>query len=142
MRTYPNVTVLVLLVSVAATTAAQLGQFDYPQWRGRHRDGGASGFVEPPVWPAELKRQWTVQVGEGYATPLIVGDRVFAFSRRNDDEVLTALDAETGSVLWQTTYAAPYDMFAATTVHGPGPRATPLLVDDRLFTLGSVGIAG
>jgi len=140
MRTYPNVTVLVLLVSVAATTAAQLGQFDYPQWRGRHRDGGASGFVEPPVWPAELTRQWAVQVGEGYATPLIVGDRVFAFSRRNDDEVVTALDAETGSVLWQTTYAAPYDIFSATIVHGSGPKATPLFFDGKLFPLGISGI--
>ena len=140
MRVRLSAPVLALLVSVAATTAAQSGRFDYPQWRGLHRDGGASGFVEPPAWPAALKRQWTVQVGEGYATPLIVGDRVFVFTRRNDDEMITSLDAETGSVLWQTTYAAPYDMFAATTVHGPGPRATPLFVDGKLFTLGISGI--
>ena len=140
MRVRLSAPVLALLVSVAATTAAQSGRFDYPQWRGLHRDGGASGFVEPPAWPAALKRQWTVQVGEGYATPLIVGDRVFVFTRRNADEMITPLDAETGSVLWQTTYAAPYDMFAATTVHGPGPKATPLFVDGKLFTLGISGI--
>ena len=140
MRVRLSAPVLALLVSVAATTAAQSGRFDYPQWRGLHRDGGASGFVEPPAWPAALKRQWTVQVGEGYATPLIVGGRVFVFTRRNDDEVITSLDAETGSVLWQTTYVAPYDMFAATTLHGPGPRATPLFVDGKLFTLGISGI--
>ncbi len=135
-----SASVLSLLVSVAATTVAQSGRFDYPQWRGLYRDGGASGFVEPSAWPAALTRQWTVPVGQGYATPLVIGDRVFLFTRRNDDEMLTALDAETGSVLWQTTYAAPYDMFAATIVHGPGPRATPLFVNGKLFTLGISGI--
>ena len=140
MRVRLSAPVLTLLISVAATTAAQSGRFDYPQWRGLHRDGGASRFVEPSAWPAALTRQWTVAVGEGYATPLVIGDRVFVFTRRNDDEMLTALDAETGSVLWQTTYAAPYDMFAATIVHGPGPRATPLFVDGKLFTLGISGI--
>ena len=136
MRVRLSVPVLALLVSVAAPTAAQSGRFDYPQWRGLFRDGGASGFVEPSEWPAELTRRWTVRVGEGYATPLVVGAQVFVFTRRNDDEVLTSLDAETGSVLWQTTYAARYDMFAATSVHGPGPKATPLFFDGKLFTLG------
>ena len=140
MRVRLSAPVLALLISVAATTAAQSERFDYPQWRGLHRDGGASGFVEPSAWPAALTRQWTAAVGEGYATPLVIVDRVFVFTRRNDDEMLTALDAETGSVLWQTTYAAPYDMFAATIVHGPGPRATPLFVDGKLFTLGISGI--
>ena len=125
MRAHLTWFALLLLLGASATTATQEEQLDYPQWRGRHRDGGASGFFEPPVWPAELTRQWTVRVGEGYATPLVVGGRVFMFTRRNDDEMVTSLDAETGSVLWQTTYAAPYDMFAATAVHGPDPR--PLL---------------
>ena len=140
MRVRPSVPVLALLVSVAAPTAAQSGRFDYPQWRGVHRDGSASGFVEPSAWPTALTRQWTVPVGEGYATPLVIGDRVFVFTRRNDDEMLTSLDAETGSVLWQSTYPARYDMVAATIVHGPGPKATPLFVDGKLFTLGIGGL--
>ena len=135
-----SASVFALLITVAATTAAQSGPLDYPQWRGLHRDGGASGFVEPSAWPAALTRQWTVPVGRGYATPLVIGDRVFVFTRRNDDEMLTALDAGTGSVPRQTTYAALYNMFAATIVHGPGPRATPLFVDGKLFTLGISGI--
>ena len=69
MRVRLSAPVLTLLIGVAATTAAQSGRFDYPQWRGLHRDGGASGFVEPSAWPAALTRQWTLAVGEGYATP-------------------------------------------------------------------------
>ena len=133
--------VLALLITTSAgPAAAQSSPFDYPQWRGQQRDGGASGFVQPPAWPAELSRRWTVEVGLGYATPLVVGDRVFVFSRQHDDEVMTALAADTGAVLWRTSYAAPYDMFSATAIHGPGPRATPLFLDDKLFSLGIGGI--
>ena len=140
MRDHLTVLVLVLLVSVGETAVAQSGRLDYPQWRGRHRDGGTSGFVEPSAWPGELTRRWTTPIGQGYATPLVVGDRVFMFTRQSGDEVMTSLHAETGSVLWRTTYAAPYDMFAATANHGPGPKATPLFVDGTLFTLGMSGI--
>ena len=47
-----------------------------PQPR-QHRE-----LVEPSAWPAELTRRWTVPVGQGYATPIIVGDRVFIFTRQ------------------------------------------------------------
>ena len=105
-----------------------------PQPR-QHRE-----LVEPSAWPAELTRRWTVPVGQGYATPIIVGDRVFMFTRQNGDEVMTSLNAGTGSVLRRTTYAAPYDVFAATANHGPGPEATPLFAAGTLFTLGVSGI--
>ena len=140
MRTNLAVPVLVLLVSVGDTAVAQSARLDYPQWRGRDRDGAASAFVEPSAWPTELTRRWTIPIGKGYGTPLVVGDRVFVFTRQNGDEVMTSLNAETGSVLWRTTYAAPYDMFAATMNHGPGPKATPLFFDRTLFTLGISGI--
>ena len=71
MRAHLAVPVLVLLVSVGETAAAQSGRLDYPQWRGRDRDGAASGCIEPSAWPAELTRRWTVPVGQGYATPIV-----------------------------------------------------------------------
>ncbi len=49
MRVRLSAPVLALLVSVAATTAAQSGRFDYPQWRGLHRDGGPTGHLWKPV---------------------------------------------------------------------------------------------
>lgn len=55
---------------------AQRPSRDYVQWRGQLRDGAASAFVEPKQWPETLIRRWKVDVGEGYGTPLIVGDIV------------------------------------------------------------------
>src|SRR5687768_1179555 len=65
---------LVCLSSLAGATANAQSLQDYPQWRGPQRDGAAAGFVAPSVWPATLTRRWKVEVGEGYATPLVIGD--------------------------------------------------------------------
>jgi outer membrane protein assembly factor BamB len=119
---------------------AQRQSRDYVQWRGAQRDGSASAFVEPTVWPAELTRRWKIDVGEGYATPLIVGDVVYAFTRVDGEEGITALDAATGRQRWRTSYAAPYTPSKPAEKHGASPKATPLYYDGRLFTLGISGI--
>ena len=63
---------------------------------GPNRDGAVAQFTEPATWPAALTKRWQVEVGTGYATPVMVGDRVFVFTRQAEDEVLTAFDAATG----------------------------------------------
>jgi outer membrane protein assembly factor BamB len=124
----------------AIALAGQTSALDYPQWRGRQRDGSASGFVVPAKWPAALTRRWKVEVGEGYATPLVIGDVVYVFTRRGGEEGITALDASTGRERWRTSYAAPYSPSKPAAVHGAGPKATPLFHDDTLFTMGISGI--
>jgi outer membrane protein assembly factor BamB len=113
---------------------------DYPQWRGRDRDGSASGFVVPRVWPQTLTRRWCAEVGEGYSTPIVVGGTVYVFARQGENEVIAALDAATGSRRWRTAYPAPYMPSQPAAAHGAGPKATPLAYDGRLFTLGISGI--
>ena len=112
---------------------------DWPQWRGPERDGVAAGFDVPSVWPAALARQWSVEVGLGYATPVLIGDRIYQFSRQAGDEVMMAIDAATGETIWRTAYAAPFQMNPATMPHGPGPKSTPTYADGRLFAHGMTG---
>src|SRR5262245_31141677 len=97
-----------LSIMSAAAASAQGSTQDYPQWRGRNRDGAASGFTEPKAWPEKLTRRWKVEVGEGYATPIVVGKTVYAFTRRDGAETMTALDAATGKFIWRTDYQSPY----------------------------------
>ncbi|HEX7284389.1 MAG TPA: PQQ-binding-like beta-propeller repeat protein [Vicinamibacterales bacterium] len=128
-------TVIVLAVVGAQPIAAQ----DYPQWRGAQRDGAAT-FNAPRAWPDRLTLKWKVDVGTGYAAPITVGDRVYAFSRQGEDEVMRALDAATGKTVWETKYNATYKPNpAATRTHGTGPKATPTFAEGRLFTLGMTG---
>jgi outer membrane protein assembly factor BamB len=134
------VVVVVVLAGCAAISAAQRAPTDYPQWRGRNRDGAASAFIEPRLWPDTLTRRWKVDVGEGYATPLVVGARVYVFARREGSEALIALDASTGKEQWRTSYLAPYTPGRPAAAHGAGPKATPLFHEGKLFTLGVSGI--
>ena len=128
-----------VIVCLFVGVVAAAGQ-DWPQWRGPNRDGAVVSFDEPSTWPDGLTQQWTVEVGSGYATPIRVGDRIYMFSRQESDEVMTALDADTGDVRWRSSYGAPFDMMPATRRHGPGPKSTPTFAAGRLFTLGMSGI--
>jgi len=129
-----------LLAGFAQTVEAQDGPLDYPQWRGARRDGAAAAFVEPATWPTRLTRQWQAETGLGYATPILVGDRVYTFGRLDTDEVLMALDATSGAVVWRTAYDAPFRDNAGVSRHGPGPKSTPLFYDGAVYTLGINGV--
>lgn len=127
---------------LAAPAAAVMGQgapHDYPQWRGRDRDGAASAFSTPDAWPDALTRRWTVDVGEGYATPIVVADRVYAFTRLAGREGVTALDADTGTTVWRTDYPVSYELYEGSVDHGEGPKATPLFHDGMIVSLGIGG---
>ena len=132
--------VAVAVVAIIMTLGASgVWAQDWPQWRGPERDGVAAGFDVPSGWPAELDRQWSVEVGLGYATPVLIGDRIYQFSRQAADEVMTAIDAATGETIWRTAYPAPFQMNPATMPHGPGPKSTPTYADGRLFAHGMTG---
>ena len=124
----------------AQTRASAPIQTDWPQWRGPNRDGGAGSFVVPAVWPEQLIRRWKVEVGLGYATPLVVGNRIYVFSRQGEDEVMSALDAATGSSLWKTGYPVSFTMNSGAARHGMGPKSTPVFSNGRLFAIGMTGI--
>src|SRR5688572_6485173 len=93
LRRAGQFTLLLSLVTAAIAMGQQASPLDHTQWRGAQRDGAASGFAEPETWSDTLTRQWKVDVGEGYATPLVIGDTVYAFTGRDGDEVITALNA-------------------------------------------------
>ena len=136
-----RLTVIAIALAIGAGTApAPAAGQDTAQWRGPNRDGSVVGFDVPAAWPEGLTRQWTVDVGFGYATPLLVGDRMYLFSRQGDDEVMQALDPATGETIWRSSYSAVFQMMPATRVHGPGPKSTPAYADGRLFSLGISGI--
>jgi len=125
---------------LSAVLSAQNQGPDWPQWRGPRRDGTLTSFAEPKVWPETLTQRWKIPVGDGYSTPIIVGNRVYQFSRQGDNEVMRAIDAATGKVVWEKSYAAPFEMNSGAKRHGPGPKSTPTFADGRIFTLGMSSI--
>jgi outer membrane protein assembly factor BamB len=131
---------LAAVIGVASAVGGQSRPADWPQWRGPNRDGAAASFAEPKAWPEQLTRKWKIDVGIGYATPILIGNRLYMYSRRDDNEVLAAIDAGTGKEIWQSSYAAPYTMHPAAVRHEKGPKSTPTFADGKLYTLGMSGI--
>jgi outer membrane protein assembly factor BamB len=111
---------------------------DWPQWRGVGRDARVAGFKAPASWPEELSRQWKVTVGDGTATPALVGDKLYVFSREDGSEVLRCLDAATGKERWRDKYESGAATGAAKDF--AGPRSSPAVADGKVVTLGVRGV--
>ena len=131
---------LALLAVFVIPLSAQRPASDWTQWRGPNRDGVAPAPSDAQAWPEKLNQKWKVEVGLGYATPLVVGNRIYQFARKGEREVMMGIDADSGKVLWETGYEAKFTMMSATVQHGPGPKATPVFSNGRLYSIGMTGI--
>ena len=116
---------------------AVVAHADWPQWRGANRDGRAADFAPPGAWPKELKPAWTVPVGEGVATPALVGDKLYVFSRQEGNEITRCLQAADGKEVWEDKYAAMGAQGAAASFSGP--RSSPAVASGKVVTLGVRG---
>jgi outer membrane protein assembly factor BamB len=86
---------------------------NWPQWRGPNRDAKAVDFKAPDTWPKELTQKWLVNVGDGVATPALMGERLYVFTRQDTNEVVRCLEAATGNELWSDKYESkPADGYA------------------------------
>jgi outer membrane protein assembly factor BamB len=142
---------VIVLGGLLLGAVAALGD-EWPQWLGPNRDSvwRETGIVEtfptngPPI-------RWRASVGQGYSGPAVVRDRVFVTDRhlaegvaspadpfarselRGVERVLCLNEAD-GSLVWKHEYDCPY-----TISYPAGPRATPLVNGDQVFTLGAEG---
>lgn len=79
---------------------------------------------------------WFRTVGEGYSSPAVSRGRLFHFDRVGDKARLTCLKARTGRELWQVEYASDYSDYYE---YSNGPRTSPVVDGDRVFTFGVEG---
>lgn len=120
--------VLVVAFSIAA---------DWPQFQGPNRDSILTETGLARSWPkGGPKVVWTKDAGNGWAGPVIKGEIAILFHRVGNEEVVECVDAATGKEKWKQSYRTRYiDMLDK----DDGPRSTPLIADDKVFTLGPDG---
>jgi outer membrane protein assembly factor BamB len=110
---------------------------DWPQFLGPDRDGVSSktGLVE--TWPQTgPPLVWQRPVGSGFSGPVVAGRRLILLHRLGDKEIVACLDAATGKDQWQFAYPSSYrDDFGM----DEGPRSTPLIAGNHVYTLGAEG---
>ena len=132
-------TALIVLFSFLFGNSA-IAEDYWPGWLGPKRNGWVEYFEPPSAWPEELKKNWQVDVGEGYASPLVANGLVFQYARQGENDVLFCLDLNSGETKWKKSYSVPFKMGGGGEWHGKGPKAAPILADGRVFTLSISGI--
>ena len=107
---------------------------DWPEYRGNGRRGivQGAGFQESWIAPKEL---WRIAVGTGWSSFTSVGHICWTQGQLDYGEAVTALDVQSGKVIWQHIDPVRFDE----TFGGMGPRATPTFEKGRLWTLGATG---
>ena len=131
-------TLVALLMLVFASAQSPTGP-QWPQWRGPDRNATLPPGAAPAAWPAAFAEVWRVEIGEGYSSPVLANGRIFVHSRVDPQEVVTAVDAATGKVIWQQRYDAAFTKNKYAVRMAKGPNATPLVSGGRVFTLGVTG---
>jgi outer membrane protein assembly factor BamB len=131
----PRTAAVAILIGLAV--AAPVVATDWPQVLGPQRNGTYSGPPLAEAWGASgPKVVWRKQVGQAFAGPALVQNRVLLFHRIGNEEVLESLDARTGAPVWRYAYPTNYrDDFG----FDEGPRAVPVVADGIVYTFGAQG---
>ncbi len=110
---------------------------DWPDFRGTGRDGRTAEAVGLGWGDSGPDVLWERSVGPGFSNPVAAHDRVLLFHRVGDEEVLEALDRESGETVWKFAYPTHYrDSFG----FDPGPRASPVVAGGQVYTFGAQGV--
>ncbi len=111
---------------------------DWPQWRGPERTGLSKETGLLKQWPkGGPKLLWKVKdLGGGYSTPAVVGDRIYLMADRKGEEFAVALSVKDGSQVWATRVGKVGPNMGP---QYPGTRSTPTVDGDRIYVLGSDG---
>ncbi|MGQ0633014.1 MAG: outer membrane protein assembly factor BamB family protein [Planctomycetaceae bacterium] len=118
---------------------------DWPVFLGPRGTGvsGETGLLTK--WPsAGPPLLWKLKIGEGYAAPAVLGNRVVLFHRplgprgeSGSEEVVECRRVDTSEPIWRFSYPTQFvDPYG----YNGGPRCSPVLSGNRCYTFGAAGM--
>lgn len=110
---------------------------DWPTLLGPTYDNKSTETKLLKKWPQNGPTLlWEMNTGEGFSAPVVSGDRLVYFHRRQDQEIIECLHPETGSRYWSFAYPTQYrDRYGMNN----GPRCAPVIDQHRVYTYGAEG---
>jgi outer membrane protein assembly factor BamB len=133
------VAALAIAVIVTGGILAGDGKSNWTKFGGPNENFVANSSGLAKSWPADgPPKLWSRELGDGYSAILYEDGRLYTMYRIDDSEAVVALDASSGKTIWEHRYEASPDEGH---VHqfGDGPRSTPLLSGNRIYTVGVSG---
>lgn len=136
MKYKHTLSVLLLLIVAPMSIGRPAAAPDWPQWKGPDRTGLSKETGLMKSWPQNGPTAlWTVSnLGEGYGTVAISGDRILIQGCKGNDSVVFSLNRADGKVVWTTVLGPKLGQD-----RGPGPRGTPTIDGDRVYALSENG---
>ena len=109
----------------------------WPQLFGPDRTSTLHDVAIEAKWPQSgPPERWSIAVGTGYGSPVTAGDQVVFNHRIDDHEIVQCVSIDQGSTHWlhryPTTFECQFD-------YSDGPYSTPVIVADRVYTVGGQG---
>jgi outer membrane protein assembly factor BamB len=109
---------------------------NWPGWRGPNRDGISPESNLLTTWlPAGPPKLWEQPAGGGYSSLAVADGRVYTLIQDGQDEAAVCWNAKDGTELWRYRYPALYR-----NDFGNGPRSTPMVDGDYIYTVGGTGM--
>ncbi len=122
---------------IIPTTQSRIPTTDYPQFLGPNRNAVLPDIRIERDWETHPpKLVWRRPIGAGWAAFAVVGNSAITQEQDGDWEKVVCYELTTGEVKWSHRDKARYDSALA----GLGPRATPTITGDKVYTVGSTGI--